>query len=430
MGRSRQGFSRWLVGAWPLWLMALVLLSGLFGVIQPRLAAFVDAWYSVPADSLMAETAGQLHTARLQLWWQQIQMIAAAPLGLLLLLALFGARRSGKEEDLPNTLADLPVSSTGLDKTIAYDAPRHDAETTQVRDTTAAKSSADRTLIRNTALDTQNALLIGPNGRYRVERLLASGGMGSVHMGFDQVLQRKVAIKELDVALSGDEEQTGRFRQEALALAGLAHPYIVPVYDLIEDDNRFWIVMELLPGGDLDQRIANNPPNVKTAINIIKAIAEGLAFAHNKGIVHRDIKPMNILFNSDGIPKLVDFGIAKLVQSQQSVVQTRDGLSLGSPTYMSPEQAEGKKDVDARADIYALGITFYKVLTGAVPFTGDVGDVLRQQITAVPRPPREINPQISPELEVIVLKMLEKKPVDRFQTLEDFAVALDAVKNG
>jgi serine/threonine protein kinase len=165
------------------------------------------------------------------------------------------------------------------------------------------------------------------------------------------------------------------------------------------------------------------------ATNIIRAVAEGLAFAHNKGIVHRDIKPMNILFNVDGIPKLVDFGIAKLVQSQQSVVHTREGLSLGSPTYMSPEQVKGKKDIDKRADIYALGVTFYKMLVGEAPFTGDAEEVMRQHMFETPVSPRVSNHAVSLELEAIVIKMLAKNPADRHQSLEEFISALDAIKN-
>lgn len=420
---AQSGFLvRWLRGAWLAWLLLFALVAGMQQVALPRTGQFLDFWYSVPADTRNQADVLALRQQREQQITRYLWLAVAAPVTALLLLQLAFTLNGRRDED------DVDEQ---VDAGIAYTAPAQ-ADMTLVRPAVgAAANAADATLQRpalSIALPADNGGLLIGGGRYRAERLLASGGMGSVHKGFDLKLQREVAIKELDVNLAQDPEQADRFRQEALALASLAHPYIVPVYDLVEEDNRFWIVMELLSGGDLDQRIEKNPPNVKTATNIIRAIAEGLAFAHNKGIVHRDIKPMNILFNSDGIPKLVDFGIAKLVQSSQSVVHTRDGLSLGSPTYMSPEQAQGRRDIDRRADIYALGITFFKLLTRVVPFTGDVGEVMAQHITQAPPSPRELNPAVSEELEAIVLKMLAKKPEGRYQRLEDFIAALDALK--
>lgn len=459
---ARSGFFlRWLRGAWPGWLALVLLLVGMSQVVEPRVGLFMDYWYGLP-ESAAAESRAQadsLRQSREQVVLQRAWLVGAAPVALLFLLQLLQMLFSRHDDEAVDGNDDGAVAAGTVEYRTADPALSHaekalvrEAELTLVRqvanqpaaanpaaakpaDVTQVRASngADVTQLRPAAavlLDDDGALHIGPGKRYRVERLLASGGMGSVHKGYDTVLQREVALKELDVNLAQDQEQSDRFRQEARALAGLAHPYIVPVYDLVEDDNRFWIVMELLPGGDLDQRIEKNRPNARTATNIIRAIAEGLAFAHNKGIVHRDIKPMNILFNSDGIPKLVDFGIAKLVQSQQSVVQTREGLSLGSPTYMSPEQAAGKKDIDKRTDIYALGITFYKTLTGEVPFTGEVAAVLAQHITQPPRPPREINPAVSEELDAVVLKMLAKDPDERFQSLEAFVEALDGLKKG
>lgn len=269
---------------------------------------------------------------------------------------------------------------------------------------------------------------IGQGGRYRIDRLIAGGGMGLVHQGYDRTLHRVVAIKELNVNQTTDAEQAERFRQEARALAGMVHSNIVPVYDLLEDRNRFWIVMELLSGGDLDQYIQTNAADVAEAVRVIRAVAEGLAYAHGKGIVHRDIKPMNILFNSDRVPKLVDFGIAKLVQVQQSTIMTQEGMSLGSPTYMSPEQAIGSKDIDARADIYALGVTFYKLLTGQPPFTGDAQEVMLQHLNATPPALQALNPAVDAALEAVVLKMMAKQREARYQSMEDVIKALDGLK--
>lgn len=424
---------RWLRVAWPAWIALVLLLLVMPLVIKPRVSLFMDYWYNVPADSTHVQQATDLRQLREQQVMQRAWMIGVTPVALLFLLQLLSSVFARRDEyDALDSETEAGIPFTPQHPVPVEQKIIRDADVTQVRKldagaAMAAAASAAAVTDVSPSLDGDGALRIGQGGRYRIDRLLASGGMGSVHKGYDATLQRDVAIKELDVSLAQDQEQSDRFRQEALALAGLAHPHIVPVYDLVEDNNRFWIVMELLSGGDLETRLEKNPPNVKVASNIVRAVAEGLAFAHNKGIVHRDIKPMNILFNADGIPKLVDFGIAKLMKSQLSVVQTREGLSLGSPTYMSPEQVKGKKDVDKRADIYALGITFYKMLVGDAPFTGDAEDVMRQHMFETPQPPSELNNMVGNELNAIVLKMLAKNPDDRYQSLEEFIAALAAV---
>ncbi len=434
---------RWLRAAWLGWLALVLLVLVMSQVVKPRVGAFMDYWYSVPVESSYTQQATDLHQEREQQVIQRAWVIGAAPVALLfltqLLLAFF-SRSDDEEENTAEIDSGIEYvatarNSVAIEKPLVHEINLREAsgrETEQTLIHYSGKLNSDTPAITpktvKSSLDGDGALYIGQGGRYRIDRLIASGGMGAVHKGYDKTLQRDVAIKELDVSLAQDQEQSDRFRQEALALAGLAHPHIVPVYDLVEDNNRFWIVMELLSGGDLEDRIEKNRPPAKVASNIIRAVAEGLAFAHSKGIIHRDIKPMNILFNADGIPKLVDFGIAKLVQSQQSVVHTREGLSLGSPTYMSPEQVKGKKNIDKRADIYALGVTFYKTLVGEAPFTGDSEEVMRQHMFEMPVTPSELNNSISAALNAIVLKMLEKNPDDRYQSLEDFIAALDSQK--
>jgi serine/threonine protein kinase len=424
---TQSWLARWLpIAALPL--LALVLVcSIMLLVITPRAEQFAAYWYSMPEQSAVTETALALQHSRTQDFLHRAWIIGAAPVALLLLLELIQTLLT--QNVFTQKLLMRKSITTGKASPAADQTLIHDNQTGAIQYTSSSDTEKTQTYEFSPQNSGLSDLYIGPNKRYRVERLLASGGMGSVHKGYDTSLQRAVAIKELDVGLSNDEEQKGRFRQEAHALAGLSHPYIVPVYDLLEDNNRFWIVMELLEGGDLEKLITRNRPDIKTASSIIRCIAEALAFAHNKGMLHRDIKPMNILLNSEGIPKLVDFGIAKLAQSQHSVVQTREGLSLGSPTYMSPEQAAGKKIIDKRADIYALGITFYKTLTGEAPFTGDVSEVMAQHITQAPKPPCDINAKISENLNAIVLKMLAKNPDDRYQSLEEFIVAIDAIKH-
>ncbi|MDH5354718.1 MAG: serine/threonine protein kinase, partial [Gammaproteobacteria bacterium] len=248
---------------------------------------------------------------------------------------------------------------------------------------------------------------IGVNQRYRIDRALASGGSGVVYQAEDMVLGRKVAMKELLEDLVQDEAQAERFKVEAKALALLSHPCILPVYDLLEENGRFWIVMELLTAGTLKSRIEESGcMEINESVEIVKGIASGLGFAHEKGFVHRDIKPENILFADDGSYRITDFGIAK---HHSTTIKTAHGLVLGSPAYMSPEQAAGEA-IDSRSDIYSLGITMYQMVTGELPFQGDTAAVMAQHITRAADPPSSINDSIGESVDRIIIKMLEKKP--------------------
>jgi len=265
-------------------------------------------------------------------------------------------------------------------------------------------------------------LFIGPDHRYRLEMVIGSGGTGVVHEGFDTVLERPVALKQLFTNLVQDAEHMERFRQEAVALASLSHPHIVPIYDLLEESGCFWIVMEILSGGSLSERIHESTAmSITDSVEIACCIAEGLGFAHSEGIVHRDVKPMNVLFSANGTAKLTDFGTAKLAESG---LQTQEGLILGSPAYMSPEQSAGET-VDKRSDIYSLGISLYQMLTGKVPFVGkSTGQILAQHITQAPEPPSKLNRKISEPLEEVILTMLNKKLEDRFPDTDSLISAL------
>jgi serine/threonine-protein kinase len=266
----------------------------------------------------------------------------------------------------------------------------------------------------------KNTRFVGQNQRYRIDKAIASGGAGIVYQAEDTVLSRKVALKELLEDVATDEEQAERFKSEARALALLNHNHILPIYDLFEENGRFWLVMELLTGGTLNDKINGGALDTAQSIEIIKGIASGLEIAHQKGFVHRDIKPANILFAEDGSVRITDFGIAK---HQATGIKTSHGLILGSPGYMSPEQAAGEP-VDARSDIYSLGITMFQMLTGELPFQGDVSSVMAQHITKpVPRP-STINTSISKDLDNGILKMLAKQPEARFQSMADLINAL------
>lgn len=254
---------------------------------------------------------------------------------------------------------------------------------------------------------------VGNKQRYRIDKTLASGGAGIVYAGLDTTLERPIALKELFDDVANDPEQAERFQIEAKAMAAFHHPNIVPVYDMFEEDGHFWLVMELLNGGDLSTRIKSKTNiEVDECLNIIKGIAEGLAFAHDKGFVHRDIKPENILFADDGSFRITDFGIAKNTASH---LKTQQGIILGSPGYMSPEQASGEA-LDLRSDIYSLGVTLYHMLTGYIPFEGETSQVLIKHITQQPEKPSTKNPDIPEKVDAIVMKMLEKKPKHRYQS--------------
>ena len=242
-----------------------------------------------------------------------------------------------------------------------------------------------------------------------------------VFWAMDQDLKRPVALKQLFGHLVRDSEQTERFRQEALALASLSHPHIVTVHDLLEDSGHFWIVMELLTGGSLGEQLAQTQTlDIGESVEVACHVADGLGFAHDKGILHRDVKPANILFTTGGTPKLTDFGNAKLTES---IVHTQEGLMLGSPAYMSPEQITGHV-LDHRTDIYSLGISLYQMLTGSVPFEGELRAILAQHVNQTPQPPSNLNPTTPEALDAAVLRMLSKAPEDRFQDAESVISAL------
>jgi hypothetical protein len=254
------------------------------------------------------------------------------------------------------------------------------------------------------------SLSVGAQGRYTVGPELGKGAMGVVCQAWDNVLDRKIAIKQLANVFSGDEAYATRFRREAKTLARLIHSNIVQVYDLIVERGNLWMALEYVDGGNLASYLKEKGfLSVSEAANIVIPVAEGLAYAHNQGIIHRDLKPANILLTKEHVPKISDFGIAKISQSSQL---TQVGSVLGSPRYMSPEQCSGGS-VDARSDIYSLGITLYELLTGKVPFEGDTSSVLARQIVEEPTPLSEVLSDISVELEKLILQMLAKSPDQR-----------------
>jgi class 3 adenylate cyclase/tetratricopeptide (TPR) repeat protein len=256
-----------------------------------------------------------------------------------------------------------------------------------------------------------------------VRRTLGAGGFGTVYLGHDSQLDRLVAIKVLQVGAGRSQAEVEPFLQEARRLARLRHPGIVAVHDVGVHEGRVYLVSDYLDGPDLCLWLRDNRPAWPEAARIAAAVADALAHVHARLVVHRDVKPANIILTADHAPVLVDFGVA-LDETQAG--SSKKGVIFGTPWYMSPEQVVGKADrIDGRTDIYSLGVVLYELLTGRVPFrTTDLKELLRQVREDEPQPPRQVVPDIPPELERVCLKALAKQQQDRYTTAGDFAADL------
>jgi serine/threonine-protein kinase len=261
--------------------------------------------------------------------------------------------------------------------------------------------------------------------RYEVEQLVGTGGMSSVYRAHDRVLERDVALKVLHERLNDQKDIVDRFGREAKLVAGLSHQNIVAVIDRGDHDGRPFIVLEFIPGENLKQLVGRNGPlHVERALELAIEIARGLSFAHQKGFVHRDVKPQNVLLNAKGEAKVTDFGIARPLEASDG--ETATGTVLGTCDYIAPEQAQGRR-VDEHSDIYSLGIVVYELLTGEVPFAGDnFVAVAMQHINTSPPPVSLKRPDVPPRVETAVEKALAKDPEDRFPTMAAFCTELEA----
>ncbi|MDQ3034771.1 MAG: serine/threonine protein kinase, partial [Myxococcota bacterium] len=264
--------------------------------------------------------------------------------------------------------------------------------------------------------------------RYRVLRRIAEGGMGAVYEAEQLALSRRVAIKCLHAHLARDQEIVGRFRREALATTQIGHPHIVDVLDLGEmDDGTLFMVLELLDGRDLARALKDDGPlSIARAARVLAQVCEGVGAAHEKGIVHRDLKPENVfLITREGDPdfvKVLDFGVSKIRAAADAPAEsmTRTGTALGTPYYMAPEQAQGKRDVDHRADVYALGVILFRVLTGHHPFADDSYPMLVLKICTEPAPRvEEWRKDVPRELASLLERMLAKDPAARPQSMDE-----------
>jgi len=259
-------------------------------------------------------------------------------------------------------------------------------------------------------------------GSYQIEEKLGQGGMATVYKGYHNRLDRHVAIKVLHAVFKDDDSFLRRFTREAQVVARLEHANIVPVYDFAEHEGYPYLVMRFVEGETLKQRLSQGTLSTKEIIRVATHIASGLDYAHKQGVLHRDIKPSNILLTKGGGVFIADFGLARITQSGESTMS--QDMIMGTPQYISPEQAKGNTDLDGRTDVYSFGIMVYEMLTGQVPFASDTGySVIHSQIFDPPPLPSSLNDKISPALEAVLLKVLSKEPAERYATAGEFVAA-------
>jgi serine/threonine protein kinase len=259
-------------------------------------------------------------------------------------------------------------------------------------------------------------------GRYQILKELGRGGMGIVFHAHDKELKEQVAIKILSPLLSNDPEALERLKREVSAARRITHPYVIRIHDIAEVNGLHYVSMEFFYGTNLKEFVKRSGTlSMMQAYEIAAQICEGLDAAHRQGVIHRDLKSQNIIINPSNQIKIIDFGLAHTAHLQG---MTATGLIMGTPEYMAPEQVSGKK-VDERADIYSLGIILYELFTGRVPFSGDSAIAVGfKQLKEDPPPPRDINPQLLPEVEAILLKALQKDPANRYGSVTALRTAL------
>ena len=256
---------------------------------------------------------------------------------------------------------------------------------------------------------------IGPGtqlGQYEVQDFIGQGAMGFVYRAYHKHLERTGAVKVLQ-GIAPDPDTTARFRHEAQAIAQMRHPNIVNVYDFGEHEGVPYMIIEYIPGGSLANRLSQGKPDTSTALKYLRGIAAGLDHAHGLGIVHRDVKPANVLLEKDDTPVLADFGLAKLLQG--SSLKSMTGVTTGTPAYMAPEQVTGSQ-VGPAADRYALASIAYEMLTGEIPFAGEgLMELLYAHVHREPSPPSALNRSLGPRVDSVIMRGLAKDPAARWE---------------
>jgi len=264
---------------------------------------------------------------------------------------------------------------------------------------------------------------IGENiGPYRIIEQLGQGGMATVYKAYHAALDRYVALKVLHAAFHEDQTFTARFQREARVVARLEHPNIVPVYDYSEHEARPYLVMKYIEGDTLKARLNKGPLSAEEIEQVVDSVGSALGYAHRQGILHRDIKPSNVLIANDGVMYLADFGLARIASAGESTLSS-DSI-MGTPQYISPEQAMGKKDLDAGTDIYSFAVMLYEMVVGQVPFTADTPFSIIHDHIYTPLPlPMDVNPKVPEPVQRVLLKALAKNRLDRYESVEDMISA-------
>src|SRR5919201_1694419 len=265
------------------------------------------------------------------------------------------------------------------------------------------------------------------HGRYKILRKLGAGGMANVYLAEDQELGRRVAIKILNERHANDDQFVERFRREAKNAAGLSHPNIVSIFDRGEAEGTYYIAMEYLDGRSLKELITSRgPAPIHVAVDYARQVLAALRLAHRQGLVHRDIKPHNVLVDAEGRVKVTDFGIARAGPSQM----TEEGSIIGTAQYLSPEQAQGAP-VTPSSDLYSVGIVLYELLTGTVPFAGETPvELAMKHLSKVPDPPSRLRPEVPRDLDFVVMRALAKGPEERYQSADEMDADLARVARG
>jgi len=258
-------------------------------------------------------------------------------------------------------------------------------------------------------------------GQYHIQEQLGQGGMAIVYKAYHPALDRHVAIKVMDAALSKEPGFLERFKREARVIGRLDNSHIVPVYDFDEHNNQPYIVLKFIDGQTLRERMKASPLLKSEIIKIIISVGNGLQYAHNRGVLHRDIKPSNVLIGNNGKVYLTDFGLARIVESSSNL--TGDML-IGTPHYISPEQAISSESIDEGTDIYSFGVMIYEMVVGCLPFESDSPfSVIEDHLYKLPPPPTSIKPDLSPEIELVITKALAKKRDNRYLQVIDLVNA-------
>ena len=259
-------------------------------------------------------------------------------------------------------------------------------------------------------------------GQYEIIERIGRGGMATVYRGRHTRLNRDVAIKVLHPMLNDDDSFLRRFSREAQLVAQLEHPHIVPIYDFAEHEHQPYLVMRLVEGDTLKERMTQGTLSRDEILRIAQAVADGLDYAHGQGVLHRDIKPSNIMLTSASGVYIADFGLARMAQAGESTLS--QDMIMGTPQYISPEQAKGNKEIDGRTDLYSFGIILYELVTGQAPFQSETTySIIHMQIFDAPPLPSAVNPAITPDMEAVLLKALDKEPGSRYETGRELVAA-------